>query len=763
LKIVSGTWRKRGENLLSVYYCRGEDVRKHVLPVEVPKEARPYFYIFERDLEKVKDIIPSEALGKPTLKQVYSLGERCKVIRIECPTPSEVGELSKRIEERGVITLESHIEFHRRFMLDVTEAPISKDYNSILNVVQGNSARFNGIWVAVDAPAERGKIKLRKCYIDTEVSEEDEKTILAFTVVGDGEARTALGEEEACDLFAETLASYDIIVGWNVEYDFKKMGRVLEKRFGEDSESGARELLESAVAYDLLERYMEFRRQKPPAPSTWKLKDVYAHEFGKKLPTAYDIGKKYIQLYRENPELLKEINMKHAMTLYELDTKYELSSLDEGLAETAGLPIDKVSSKTVLLQTLIKRRFPFLLIPGRALHPKTEVKGALVLEPLIGLHENVAVFDFASLYPRIIESLNIPYVSQVVGELLRRRLELKKVMKEASGKDQALYDMAKAQQTALKVAVNAMYGCLGRYGGEEEEMGLNGLYWPYYANKVTEKGRMLIEECRRKLESLGYGRVVYGDTDSIFYKFNRSLRENFHLAEEALEELNTIARRELTSEAAVELDKIAEKMVMVSKKKYCMLLSYADGKWLSTPSIQFVGMETVRGDWTPIARETLEKVAEMVFSNTGREEIVSYLQDVWRNLIAGKYDEKLILYKTLSKPPNKYGSKEEVRSFFGESEMVKAVPPHVRAAIKAEETGYRFRVGDKVEYVIVSSDDKIEVEPVVDGKIPKISFSGYMHYFTRQILPPVERLLKAAYGEEFNVNVVASKSILEYV
>ncbi|MEM4168849.1 MAG: DNA polymerase domain-containing protein [Thermoproteota archaeon] len=633
----------------------------------------PYIYVFVRDLPKIADVFNGCDIRR-TVATVFPFKERQLVAKIAAGTPEKIGELTKKIEERQVKTIESHIPYARRVLIDC--------YGRLSSYFMGGDNVF------------------KRSYIDTEVDERDAETIIAFSAVTSDESKSAVGEE-CLDLIVEVLGKSSVVIGWNIEYDQKKIANMLSKRYGDDF---THNLMKRVVFYDLMEPYVTYRRQRPPAPKTWKLKDVCLHEFNRILPTAYDMGKKYYELFESDKRLLAKINLEHAKALAELDEKYQFSFIDEMVADEACVTMDKVYEKTLVWANLLRKRG--VLVPGRALFDKQDVQGALILDPVVGLLENVYVFDIVSMYPMILKTVDIVGMSDAVKDLLEKRIQLKKMMKEAakSGDIQS-YNRFKAQQTALKVIINSAVGVMGRYGD-----GKNGLYYPEGISKVTAKGRMILSRLKHVLEEKRYGMVVYGDTDSIFIKFGGKSTEIFDWVKgTVLPELNTVLKEELGEDAEIEIDKVFDKIVFVTKKKYAAKAVFLDGTWLDSPQTMTVGLETVRGDWCMLAKNVLSNVIELTFAGKPLSYIMDVVSEYYRRMINKEYDQDLVLYRSLSRPVRSYKSKNI---------------PHLRALKILKDMNEVVRVGDKISYVIVSCEKgKMKVEPVTETYFPVIEFS----------------------------------------
>ncbi|MDP2717944.1 MAG: DNA-directed DNA polymerase, partial [Candidatus Micrarchaeota archaeon] len=157
------------------------------------------------------------------------------------------------------------------------------------------------------------------------------------------------------------------------------------------------------------------------------------------------------------------------------------------------------------------------------------IQGAFVKLPKPGVYENMAVFDFKSLYPSIIISHNIdpstlncdccsdPHVApggqrfckkrkglipQMLNEVLDQRFAIQAEMK-AHEKGSEAYNQLHAQQWALKILANSTYGVLlyPRFRWFRRECG----------ESVTAFGREYIQKAIAEAENAGFD-TLYGDS-----------------------------------------------------------------------------------------------------------------------------------------------------------------------------------------------------------------------------------------------------------
>ena len=171
------------------------------------------------------------------------------------------------------------------------------------------------------------------------------------------------------------------------------------------------------------------------------------------------------------------------------------------------------------------------------------VKGGLVLEPEKGVHEDIHIFDYSSLYPSIIQAFNISedtYLGttdmlfkekikefdvskkdcvfvesndelhvfrQDVDGVLKRVLDCLSTYRERAERSMSRNPYL-ARGKTVKLLMNSLYGLL--YARRSD------FYNPVLANIVTSQGRKLLRDVTTSIaEKNGY-KVVYGDTDSVF-------------------------------------------------------------------------------------------------------------------------------------------------------------------------------------------------------------------------------------------------------
>ena len=357
--------------------------------------------------------------------------------------------------------------------------------------------------------------------------------------------------------------------------------------------------------------------------------------------------------------------------------------------------------------------------------------GGAVFEPLVGIHENVWVCDFKSLYPSIIRTFNIDPLGYAQAELGAEAISTYDGTRFAKGEsilpgmlDRLFPERAEAKANgddirsqAIKILMNSFYGVLGTPACR--------FYNPAIANAITSQGRYLLGWSRQWFAEQGYA-VLYGDTDSVFVASgmgdaDQALRTGQQLMAQFNTELTEHLRNSASVDSKLELEfeKLYTKLFLANvrgggqgaRKRYA-------GQRLGSEQIEFVGMEVVRRDWTELAKRVQRSLFERLFSGA---EVAQYLHGIAVDLRAGRLDDELVYRKGLRKSVNDYTTN---------------IPPHVQAVKKSSAPAPRV-----VHYVVTENGPELigELTAPPDRE----------HYLDRQVKPVAEPVLEVL-GLKFN-------------
>ena len=452
----------------------------------------------------------------------------------------------------------------------------------------------------------------------------------------------------------------------------------------------------------------------------------------------------------EDIRKLFEYNLVDAQLTYELAEKILPTELQ--LVKLLSLPLFDVNRMTygqLVEWYLIKNAMAFgQLTPRRPKkfeifeRRKKTYEGAFVVQPTPGFYKNVAVFDFRSLYPTIIASHNIGpdttdckcceaksekidghwfclqekgFYSSLIQDLIERRKRINEILKQTSPIEPAYRELL-SRQHALKYIAASFYGYLGFPGSR--------WYSVDCAKSITALGRKYIQTVIGEAEKFGFT-VLYGDTDSMF-AVSKSKKEND--AKEFTNIINAVLPKPMELEyrdfypAAIFLEK--KSSGIGAKKRYALLTQ--------SGNIILKGVEAVRGDWSPIAKNAQRKAIEIILKDDDIEAAAKYVQ----NLISKVRDRKinlsdLIIEVRLTKEINKYANHG----------------PHVAAAELAAQKGITTGRGYRARFIINKGDGKISGRVALEEDA-KLENYDADYYIDNQIFRAVFKIF-----EIFNYDV----------
>jgi DNA polymerase I len=357
-------------------------------------------------------------------------------------------------------------------------------------------------------------------------------------------------------------------------------------------------------------------------------------------------------------------------------------------------------------------------------------KGAIVVDPVPGVHFNVAVMDFASLYPSIIKVYNLGYQtllcnheeckankvpetsswictknkaleSLLIGSLRDLRVKWYKPKAKDKTLPKDLRSWYNVIPSALKVILNASYGVFGSPAF--------GLYCPPVAEATAAIGRDVITKTIEKAQSLGI-EVLYGDTDSLFLK---------NPSAEQVEIMEEWSKKTMGME--LEVEKWYRYAVFSSRKKNYLGILKGGG-------VDVKGMTGKKRHIPPYIKKAfyaledrLEQVQSPSEFEEAKKEIKKIIRDRYLRLKQrrwGDTPEDLAFHVVLGKPPEAY---------------TKTTPQHVKAALMLKQIGYEMKAGDLISYVKVLKGVK-PVQIASNSEVDVDKYVEYLHSTFDQIL-----------------------------
>lgn len=747
---------------------------------------RPYFYAIvdeSYDLEETKAKILSVVRKKEpeallSLERKNYFGKPVKAFKITLKIPEDVRNVRDKVREvEGVLdVVEADIRFSLRYMIDNDLKPF-RWYSAVVREIDREDFRVDKVYEIIEGPkeleAEAKPPNLKVLAFDIEVynpvgtPRPNKDPIIVIGVMDGGIKQFYTIDKNDSSILSQFVSHIlsqdpDIITGYNINvFDWpyilqraslNKVKIDIARRIGAQpstSTLGHISIL-GRLNVDLIhfaEEIAEVKRK--------TLEDISEYlgvmkKSERVLIEWYDIPKLWDSGSEGRSKVLN-YNRDDVYSTFKLAEKFLPFGIQ--LSGLTGIPMDQIMVASVgfrLEYYLMRKAFKYNeLVPNRQERERETYKGAIVLKPVPGIHENIAVLDFASMYPNIMIKYNVGpdtlekecepdkcyeapdvhhkfrkeppgFFKSVLSELLAARKKMREQLKKLSPNDPE-YNVLNERQKAVKVLANATYGYMGWQAAR--------WYCKECAEAITAWGRKNILEAIEKAKQMGL-KVIYGDTDSLFVE-NRK-----ELVDKLISWIND------TMGLEIKVDKVYKKLFFTeAKKRYVGLTE--DG------IIDIVGFEAIRGDWSEISKEIQVEVAKVVLEKGSIEKAIEFTKDIIKSLRQKKIPiDKLVIWKTITKKIDEY----EVDA------------PHVAAAKMYSEYGLSVNPGDKIGYVVIKGQGKISdrVKPYFAANIDEIDDEYYVEH---QIIPAALRILEYFGVSENRLKQAAEekqKSLFDY-
>ncbi len=694
------------------------------------------------------------------------------MLGLYCRQHRQLMNLERRLTAVGVEVFEADVRPPERYLMErFITAPVE---------FTGASEADGSLSEAQLKPAPDYRPRLRLASLDIETSERGELYSIALegcgarTVYMLGPANGQGGEAEAgrdfelhyCESREALLRSLnawmarhdpDALIGWNlIQFDLRILQRHAEQlavpltlgRGGAPMEwrahaSNPNHFFAAAPGRLLIDG-IEMLRQATWRFASFSLESV-ARELlggGKAIDDPYQRMDAINRLFAEDKPALARYNLKDCELVTRIFARTELIDFLLERATVTGLPADRSGGSVAAFSHLYLPRMHRLgfVAPGLGSQRGENSPGGFVMDSRPGLYDSVLVLDFKSLYPSIIRTFLIDPVGLAQGlaesdsdtvpgfrgaRFSRTRHALPDMVARVwQGREIAKHEGNAPLSQALKIIMNSFYGVLGASGCR--------FFDPRLSSSITLRGHQIMHRTRELIEAEGYT-VIYGDTDSTFVWLGRAHEDDEagrigrHLVRCVNAWWREHLRQEYTLESALELqfETHFRRFLMPtirgaeagSKKRYAGLVRETDG----SERLVFKGLETVRADWSPLAKVFQQELYRRIFVG---EPYRDFIRDYVRRTLAGEFDERLIYRKRLRRRLDDYR---------------RNVPPHVRAARLADAYNdqlsrpRQYQHGGWISYVMTLSGP----EPLETWRSP----IDYQHYLSRQLQPVADAIL----------------------
>jgi DNA polymerase-2 len=753
------------ERIPIVYlYGRLEDGRNFLVRDD---RQRPHFYIRSSDASMARTHGAKNV--EPSNWRTFA-GE--SVSRVTVSVPSDVPDLRDRLHAAHVDTFEADVRFATRYLIE--------------RAIRGG-CEIHGIAQA----GEQGR-----CVFDNPELRPADVTItprvLSFDIETDGRAERLLAislfapgidevlivdgsdremperavrcadEYAALDEFCERVRSLDpdVITGWNiVDFDLNALQRIAQRvrhplELGRDA--GAMRLRkaegyfgsgQASIPGRLVLDGIDLLRGAFVRMDDYSLDAVAREVLGEGKAVAGDVRDRVREIlhnYRQDLPAFALYARTDARLAYQIVEKLNVIRLAFARSQLTGMTPDRVSASIASFEFLYLSELERLRIVAPTVRSDDSrvhaaQQGGYVLEPTTGLHRNVWVFDYKSLYPSVIRTFNIDpltYVPSDPGDADLIDTPAARFRREPGILPEMLNQLFPQRESArkagdqvasnaIKILMNSFYGVLGTPACR--------FHNPDLANAITSMGREMLLWSKQWFERRGFT-VLYGDTDSLFVRSGiDAIEAASAMGRELAQQLNAelaayIAQRwRVESQLELKFEKLYEKLFLPHARHSARGASkrYA-GLRHDSGQLEFVGMEVVRRDWTPLAKDVQRELYLRLFND---HPVESYLAEVVSRVRNGELDRDLVYRKNLRKDTTEYTA---------------TTPPHVAAARKSTQSGRL------IQYVMTSAGP----EPLDNVQHPL----DREHYVDKQIRPVAEPVLSTL-GLDFDQIVGNSRQI----
>ncbi len=734
----------------------------------VDDRLAPYFFVRAADAPTAARVAARARIAATALATFA--GE--PVARVELERPGDVPGVRTKLDAAGVECFEADLRFAYRYLID-------RGIRGAFTV-DGPFERRDGVGRVYRnpalAPCDFGP-RLRVLSFDIETSL-DGARLYSIASAGHGGERVVMvgrdpipgvdvvpDERAALEAFLAHVRATDpdVLTGWNVcEFDLGvilrlcrrygircALGRTQDELEIRRDQNFTREPRAIVAGRQVLDG-LALLRSAFIRLDDYRLETAARFFLGRgKLFGPENRGAEIEDAYRGDPGRLAAYNLEDARLVLDILERTALVDLAVRRSLLTGMQVDRVGAAIASVDSLylgaLRARGRVAPSVRAAADDGAGIVGGLVLDSVPGLYRNILVFDFKSLYPSIIRTFNIDPLTYVPGDaadaaVIRtpggaafRRAEpgiLPELVSRLAGeraRARAAGDGVASQ--AIKILMNSLFGVLGSPASR--------LFSPAVANAITTAGQHVIRLAAGAAERRGH-RVIYGDTDSLFVDVGEPDTARAAAGAEALraaigDEVAASIERDFgcTSHLELEFEKVYARFFMPevrggatgSKKRYAGLVIDPGGE-----TVDIVGLEAVRRDWSEVARRFQRELLARVFHD---EEVEGFIRAFVAELRAGRFDGELAYRKSIRKPLGEY---------------TKTTPPHVKAARK--QAG---GAGRMVTYVVTRAGP----EAVGETTAPP----DYEHYVAQQLRPLADAILRFLGSRDFDDVIGARRQL----
>lgn len=350
-------------------------------------------------------------------------------------------------------------------------------------------------------------------------------------------------------------------------------------------------------------------------------------------------------------------------------------------------------------------------------------------------------------------------------------------LKGLIAENEVIASINKVRQNALKVKINSAYGAIGNP------------YFRFYqrdiAEGVTLTGQTLLKTVSPQLNKFfsqfehptSESRVVYGDTDSLYYTLDSVVAKyvpagtSVEKTVEFLDRFHKSKIKDLISQHTLDLQKklnvfeyrlkfvrdvIADTGIFIKKKKYILQVWDSEGTRYSSPDLKMMGIEAVKSSTPKYCRDKIKESIKLIL-NTDNDGLIRFLEATEREFMELPVD-KIAFPRGIS-DIEKYTIESESNVIFNDDddmsiEAKKGCPMHVKAAIHHNkiliDKGLDTKIplitnGDKIKFVYLKFPNPIRNNAIAfDDELPEqFGLHRYVDYYTqyqKSLIDPIKAI-----------------------
>ena len=750
IRLISASYSREEEGVVVELFGKTHDGKSVVARYH---GFKPYFYLVEPPYSILEKLSKDPEVCGIEDVELWHRGKMRKCSKVILHSPWKTPSYRRTAMEFCEV-LAADIPFHQRFIYDF-------DLNSCVKI-RGNVILDDRYTTDIVMDIENienvndFKPPLKILSFDIENSMEDGRIFVIGVTMWDGKEfrkEHITGEErEILENFVNLIRRVDpdVITGYNIDnYDLELLSEKYKKynmdfAIGRDGSKPQRiggqfwrvhgRVIEDA--WWAVKKELRLKQETLQAVSMELLGE------GKE-----DVDRTKIdEEWRANKDKVISYCIKDAELALRILLKLKILDKYMDLATVTKFPLDDVihSGTSTWVDSLLIREADRkkVGVPLQGQERKTrKIEGGYVhtIEP--GLYHWICVLDFKSMYPSIIIKYNICFttlskdgdiespigvrflsrerregiIPKILKDLMEKRDELKKRMKE----DPEHRDYYDGLQKAVKILMNTFYGVLASsfYRFTNPDIGAS----------ITAFARETIKRIISQLEDEGL-RVVYGDTDSVFFKSPyEDLERTVEFGKKKAEE---ISERE---KLILEFEKVLEPFFSHgAKKRYVGRIVWPEEQ---RGEMVVRGYEIRRTDSFDLLTEAQKTVFEKILDGDVKG-AVKLAREIVDKVKRGEVPiEKLVISRTV----------RDFKSYKNPDSMA-----NVQAARKLIKMGEEFFPGMKVAWIVTNAHgNRQDVEPYTGSK--KFPHKPDYRYYARRVAETLARITDVFGVDEDNL------------